>query len=582
MFKLIKRIFGISGRKKISLIFSNIFQLIQACCEGLVYLMIYHAITRLIDGSFDQDYLIRSSLGFLIVICLRYIFSYQVNRFQSSAGYEIMKDVRIEETAKLKKLPLGTFQRQGLGGLSSIFTTDITFIEMHCMYAIARYVAGMSIIVMTTVVMFWVDWRMTLFAIAGFIPGFLVYKHSKKQLVVDGNLRNMSQQSCIASILEYLNGMETIQAYRMTDSIFNTIVTKLDDYKKKSGHYELNAIKPMIIYQAFIRSGMALIFIGGIILLLKGQITINVFVFFSIISMMYYQPIEMIFHDYATLNIMGVALDRLDSLRNETPLVEKGKNKIETPSIKARDLKFKYNRKDVMAIKGIDVDIEPNTLNAIVGRSGSGKTTFINLIARFYDRVDGSFILGNHDIETIEYNNLLKNISFVFQDTYLLEDTILNNIRMGCVHATNDEVINAAKKACCHEFISKLKNGYNTVLSEGGSTLSGGERQRIAIARAILKDVPFVLLDEALANIDPENSWEIKKAIATLTENKTVLIIAHTLEYIRFADQILVMDDGEIVERGTHNELLQMNGLYADMWSTQQNSKNWKVSTNEA
>jgi ATP-binding cassette subfamily B protein len=577
MFKLIQRIFAISGRKKRNLIVANLCQLIQASCEGLVYLMIYHAITRLIDGTFDQDYLLFSSIGFFIIITLRYVFNYQVNRFQSSAGYEIMKDIRIEETSKLKKLPLGTFQRQGLGGLSSIFTTDITFVEMHCMYAIARYVAGMSIILMTTAVMFWVDWRLTLLAIAGFIPGFLVYRHSKKQLVLEGQFRNESQQSCIGAILEYLNGMETIRAYRMTDSIFHTIVNKLEVYKNKSGHYELNAIKPMIIYQSFIRSGMGLIFVGGVFLLLNGQITLNVFVFFAIISMVYYQPIEMIFHDYATLNIMGVALDRLDSLKHEIPLPEKGKNEVVSPSIKGRNLKFKYDRKDVMAIKGINIDIEPNTLNAIVGRSGSGKTTLLNLIARFYDRTGGSLLVGNHDIETIEYDQLLKNISFVFQDTYLLEDTILNNIKMGCVNATKDEVISAARKACCHEFISKMENGYETILGEGGSTLSGGEMQRIAIARAILKDVPFVLLDEALANIDPENSWEIKKAIATLTKNKTVLIVAHTLEYIRFADQILVMDEGEIVERGTHSELLERSGIYADMWSTQQESKHWKV-----
>ncbi|WP_273326166.1 ABC transporter ATP-binding protein [Vallitalea guaymasensis] len=577
MFRLIKRILALSGKKRKDLYIANFFQLIQATCEGIVYIIIYLAITHLVSGTFDKTILLQYFLSLLIVISLRYIFSYQVNRLQASAGYEIMRDIRIDETKKLNNLPLGVFQSRGIGKLSSTFTTDMTFIEMHCMYAISRYVAGMSIIIMTTIIMLIVDWRLTLLAVSGFVPGFLVYRNSKKKLLINGQIRHESQQKCISALIEYLNGLETIRSYHMTDRIFSNIFDKLNKYKDASSRYEIQAIKPMALYQILIRIGMGMIFIGGLALYVNNIVSLEVFIFFAVISTLYYQPIESIFHDYGTLNIMGVALDHLDELKKEKPLDNQGSKNIRNSNIEGNRINFCYPKSEKNAIEGINFRMEPKTLNAIVGHSGSGKTTMLYLISRFFDIDSGEIMIDKHNVKDIEYGNLLKNISVVFQDSYLLEDTIFNNIKMGSEDATHDEVIEAAKAACCHDFIIELEKGYDTVVGEGGNTLSGGEKQRITIARAILKDVPIVLLDEAMASIDPENSWQIKKAIDALTRDKTVILIAHTLGYIKYADQIIVMENGRIEEHGKHDYLIERNGIYKKMWDIQQTTKEWKA-----
>lgn len=577
MFRLIKRIFDISGKKKKDLYIANGFQLLQALFEGLLYLVIYFSITQIVSNEFSKETLIKCTGYLILVVILRYISYYQVNKYQSSAGYEIMKTVRIKESEKFKKLPLGVFQHQGMGDLTSIFTTDITFIEMHCMYAITRYVAGMSIVAMTSIVMFIIDWRLTCLAIIGFLPGFFVYAKSKNRLIFNGKKRHEAQQDCISAIIEYLNGMETIRTYNMTGKIYENILQKMKKYKEQSESYEVNAIIPMTIYQIIIRSGMGLLFVGGLMMYANKSIDLNVFIFFTVISTLYYTPIESIFHDFGTLNIMGVALDRLEKLKSEKELINNGVKCINDTSIVGKSISYKYANSKEYAIKNIDFEIKANTLNAIVGYSGSGKTTLLNLIARFFDSDKGKILISGNLITDIKYDNLVENISIVFQDSYLLEDTIFNNIKMGTENASREDVIAAAKAARCHDFISKYEEGYDTLIKEGGRTLSGGERQRVAIARAILKDVPIVLLDEAMSNIDAEKSWEIKRAIDVLTKDKTVIMIAHTLEYIKGADQIIMMKNGEIIEKGTHDSLLMLDREYKKMWELQQSSKLWKL-----
>ncbi len=278
----------------------------------------------------------------------------------------------------------------------------------------------------------------------------------------------------------------------------------------------------------------------------------------------------------ALLRMLDVSMNKVDEI-DAIPVMDiDGKGIVpKNYDIKFNNVSFSYDDKKIL--KNINLKIPEKTTTAIVGPSGSGKSTLCNLIARFWDVTEGSITIGNRDIKEYTLNSLLKNISMVFQNVYLFQDTIANNIKFGKPNATMDEVIEAAKKACCHDFIKSLPNGYNTVIGEGGSNISGGEKQRISIARAILKDAPIIILDEATSNIDPENESRLQEAIAELTKDKTIIMIAHRLKTVKQADQIIVLDNGNIVQKGTHDELINKPGIYANFIGVRKKAIGWKI-----
>lgn len=576
MLQIIKKIFMLSGDKKKDLIQGTILQLFLAICEGAIYAVLMWILTTLLNDQFSLQRLLIQSAAFILIMMSQYFLELNVNRLQQTCGYEIMGRIRLQEAEKLRTLPMGLFTGQSIGKLTSIFTNNISFVEMYCMAPITRFMVALFTTIVTTVFMLLINIPMTLVAVMGFIPAFLVYQTAQKKLLESGQNRMQSQNKLVNTVLSYLSGMEVIKAFQLTENKNEELISKLKNYRDISRHYELSALFPLTIYQLLIRIGMGFIYLFGVYFLLSKTITLPIFFFFAIVGMKYYQPIETIFLDYAVVNLIKVGLDQIEELHSSKPLSDCSNLKIIDSSITFRDVEFSY-KCDSHVLKGTNFDIRPNTFNALVGPSGSGKTTVLYLIARFWDVNYGEVHIGNTNIKQIPYNQLLEQITMVFQDVYLFSGTIAENISMGNPNATIEEVQAAAKSACCHEFIMKLPQGYDTIINEGGNTLSGGEKQRISIARAILKDSPIVLLDEALSSIDSENAMEIQKAIDSMTRNKTVIMIAHTLSYIQTADNILVMEDGQITQSGTHTQLMNTSTIYQSMWKNEKTAKSWSI-----
>lgn len=577
MFKRIKRILQIAGQKKSALITAVLFNILKAFCVGGTYITLLFALNDLISNAFESRKLMIYSGTLATLLILRYVFEYAVNSLQSSAGYEMMCDLRIKETNRLTTLPLGDFQREGVGKLASVFTNDMSFVEMYCISTLSGFVAGLTVVICTSIVMLIADWRLALCAMVGFIPAWFVYRDSRKKFVRYGKHRQTESQNCIGSMLEYLSGMETIRSYQMTNLIFNKMDKDLQRYRDASENYELKVQVPMMWFQLFVRLGMALIFVCGLFFYFAEITSLPVFLFFAIISASYYQPVESMLLDFGTLNLMDISLDHIKELQEKESLPNGDSGTISSCELKAEQVSFTYDNETEYAVEGITSIIPEHSFTALVGSSGSGKTTLLLLLARFWDVKNGTIRIGGTDVRDTPYMELLNHLSVVFQDVYLFSGTVADNIRMGRPNATQEEMIAAAKAACCHDFIMALPEGYNTLVGSGGNTLSGGERQRISIARAILKDAPIILMDEALSSIDSENALEIQKGLDILTKGKTVVMIAHTLSYIRFADQIIVMDNGKIVELGTHDDLLTKEGLYMDMWEKEHTMKRWKL-----
>ncbi len=577
MIEMIRRIFALAGDRRKTLLAAVTLNILQNCCTGGMYLFVMMAIVSLVDGAFGTGVLLQCGLCMAGLLALRYALEYQVTRLQSAAGYEIMRDVRIRESRRLAKLPLGVFQAERLGGLTSIFTNDMSFVEMRCMAAAANFIAGMTSVACLSLIMLFMDFRLAIVAMIGFVPAWFVYDSTKRAFRTAGEKRQEMERGFIGAILEYVSGMETIRSYRMGEHVFKEISGHLERYRDAAAAYELKAMRPMMLYQLFIRIGMGLVFLCGLIFYLNDMITLPVFLFFAIISGTYYQPVEALLGEFGILNIISLSLDHIESLHALPVMADEGRVKPGEGGPGMERAAFAYQPGHAPAIDGVTAAFRPGTLTAVVGHSGSGKTTLLMLLARFWDVLGGSASLGGIDVRDIPQRDLMAAFSFVFQDVYLFAGTIGENIRMGRPDASPEAIAEAAKAAGCHEFVTALPEGYDTLVGEGGRTLSGGERQRVSIARAILKDAPVVLLDEAFSSVDPENAWAIQRGLSALTRRKTVIMVAHTLNHIRHADQILVMDAGRLVERGTHDELLANGGLYGRLWERESSVKSWKL-----
>ena len=393
-------------------------------------------------------------------------------------------------------------------------------------------------------------------------------------------------------IIEYIQGIRAIQAFNQTGERFTTLSASLDDFERANVEMSLVLGPLLALGRAVIELGFACILLVGACLLFGGNITIANLLIFLIVSLRFYTPLQLAVAELTEMNVFGPSLDRVVDLMNIQPLAEpEADRELDHLDVEFRDVTFSYQapsmaglrspksgagRRDV-TLQDICLTIPECSMTALVGPSGSGKTTITNLIARFWDVDKGAVLIGGVNVKDLKTNRLLSCVSFVFQDVYLFNDTIGNNIRFGKSNATEEEVIAAARTARCHDFISQLPDGYGTMVGEGGATLSGGEKQRVSIARAILKNAPIVLLDEATASVDPENELAILQAINALVKSKTVIMIAHRLPTVRNAGQILVVDKGRIVQRGTHSDLITQKGLYRRFWEERQKARGWKI-----
>ena len=510
-------------------------------------------------------------------LILRMIFKYLVYRLQSTAGFEFVARERIALGDQLRNVPMGFFHDNSVGDITATVTTDLNFLENYSMHILDKVTTGvLSMIVMAGCILAF-DWRIGLIFVAGILLSFPIYSHMQKKGKALSAKRQKIQSVAVAATLEYVQGISVVKSFNMCDKNLSDIEDAYESNAAASYGVERVFTPLNMTYSMVFRISACMIMLCAGILAVGGDLSFANLAVILIASFTIFNPIEVMGQMTTMIRTMDAALDRVERIKQAKKIDENGRDiPLDSFDIGFEHVSFAYENGNPI-LKDVSFSIPQGSMTAIVGPSGGGKTTITRLIARFWDVQEGSITIGGHDVKEFTCDSLLKNMSMVFQNVYLFHDTIENNIKFGCPDATHEQVVEAAKKACCHDFISALPQGYDTVIGEGGSTLSGGEKQRISIARAMLKDAPIILLDEATASVDPENEVHLQQAISALVKNKTLIVIAHRLSTIRDADQILVVDNGKIVEKGVHAELIQQKGIYQKFWNIRQKARNWKL-----
>ena len=510
-------------------------------------------------------------------LILRMIFKYLVYRLQSTAGFEFVARERIALGDRLRNVPMGFFHDNSVGDITATVTTDLNFLENYSMHILDKVTTGvLSMIVMAGCILAF-DWRIGLIFVAGILLSFPIYSHMQKKGKALSAKRQKIQSEAVAATLEYVQGISVVKSFNMCDKNLSDIEDAYESNAAASYGVERVFTPLNMTYSMVFRISACMIMLCAGILAVGGDLSFANLAVILIASFTIFNPIEVMGQMTTMIRTMDAALDRVERIKQAKKIDENGRDiPLDSFDIGFEHVSFAYENGNPI-LKDVSFSIPQGSMTAIVGPSGGGKTTITRLIARFWDVQEGSITIGGHDVKEFTCDSLLKNMSMVFQNVYLFHDTIENNIKFGCPDATHEQVVEASKKACCHDFISALPQGYDTVIGEGGSTLSGGEKQRISIARAMLKDAPIILLDEATASVDPENEVHLQQAISALVKNKTLIVIAHRLSTIRDADQILVVDNGKIVEKGVHAELIQQKGIYQKFWNIRQKARNWKL-----
>lgn len=495
---------------------------------------------------------------------------------QTHAGYFMAADRRISIANRLKSVPMGFFNRNSLGQISGVCTTVIGSIESIVPMVLVNILGGLITTAVFVLIILIFDWRIGLIAALGIMLYLCVVSAMEKKSAAVANDMQKSQTALVEAVLENVRGMSVIKSFNLTGKGDKRLQDALE-YNRRTNIDITNILTP---YTAIEEAVLQLAGIGmmaaAVLLWINGAMSTANALMSIVMSFLVFNQIKAFGMGVSMLRSAAAAIDRTEETENMPRMDENGKEIVpEKHDIAFENVSFSYEEKPIL--RDISVTLPDKTTTAVIGPSGSGKTTFCNLIARFWDTDCGSVKIGGYNVKDYTLEALMNQISVVFQNVYLFADTIENNIKFGRPEASHEEVKAAAKAACCDEFIERLPNGYDTVIGEGGASLSGGEKQRISIARAMLKDAPIIILDEATANVDPENEDRLQKAIEALTRNKTVIMIAHRLKTVRNADKILVIDRGRIVQQGTHDELIQKPGIYADFVGGKKQTVAWKL-----
>ena len=516
-------------------------------------------------------------LGILVISLVGKIMTQKISQMaQTHAGYFMAAHKRIEIGEKIKRVPMGFFSSFSLGRLTTIATSSLSQAEMWVPMLLVLVLGGglnTLVFVLGTLIF---NVKVGLVAVAGVIVFFIVTSMMEKKSSANADKMTETQTRLTKEVLATLQGMQVIKSYNLGGENNRALRKSIKDTSRILLDLE-KSVAPYTVIQRIVMgiTTVAMVYVS-LNLNLSGELPLAETILMIMASFIIFEGLIGAGSNMAILRACENAIDSVGFI-DSMPDMKEGNitEPIKNHNIVFKDVSFSYDDRPIL--KNVSAEIKENTLTAIVGPSGSGKTTFCNLIARFWDVNSGEILIGGKNIKDYKIENLMNSISMVFQDVYLFEDTIENNIKFGKQNASHEEVVQAAKKARCHEFIEALPEGYNTLIGEGGASLSGGEKQRISIARAMLKDAGIIIFDEATANIDPENEDKLKEAIESLTKNKTVIMIAHRLKTIRNADQILVLKDGEIVERGSHEELIKNKGLYSDLINAKAKAESWKL-----
>ncbi|WP_270207367.1 ABC transporter ATP-binding protein [Streptococcus anginosus] len=517
------------------------------------------------------------SLGMMLLsVILNILISLKITMLQTEAGYHTCTHKRIEIAEHMRYLPMGYFNQNSLGQITSVTTNTLESLADVATRVVMMTLEGFLTAGTITVFVFIYDWRIGLILLAGLILFLLPNGLMRWQA---GNVSEAKQQAdtdLVAVVLEYSQGIAEVKNYNIVQSS----AKKLSHAIENKRHLDTKltwVTSPYIALQGMITKLTGTIMgLFSIYFYLQGSMSLLICIMMLISAFMIYESLDGVGSFSSLLRIVDLSVDMVNKVLSIKPMDISGKDlQPKTSNIKLDHVSFSYESKKI--IDDVSLDIPEKTTAALVGPSGSGKTTLCNLIARFWDIENGSISLDGHDVKEYSYDSLIRNFSFVFQTVYLFEDTIENNIKFGNPDASHEEVVAAAKKAACHDFILSLTEGYQTKIGEGGASLSGGERQRISIARAIIKDAPIIILDEATANVDPENEEALMQAIHSLTKDKTIIMIAHRLKTVEHADQIIVLNQGRIVEQGKHQELLAKRGLYSRFIQERRSAASWRI-----
>lgn len=582
MFGMIKRLIGWTGKYKKRVYIGFIYAFINSIFTSLPIMLATYGLGLVFDDykgirTFDKDQIFNIFILMILVIGGRFLFSYLRAVTQESVGCEATAEQRIRLGNIFKRVSLGFFNSNNMGEISSAVTTDLSFIEMLSMNMINTVVNGyITVLVMILFLLFYCPLA-GIISLSGIVLSALFLYIAAKISDKNASIHQKAQDSIVENTIEFLRGMQTIKAFKQEGVSVQGIRKAYKNHKDVNIKIELENCPYNCLHQFVLKAASVGIIAVSAYLTYARKMDLNIMLMMDMFSFVMFSQIEPLSNAIHVIEVVNKTLDKLEKIENADIIDKDGQNiELKRYDIKFSDVCFSYDKKQIL--NNISFYIPEGSTTAIVGPSGSGKTTICNLIARFYDVNSGAITVGDKNIKDITCDSLLKNISMVFQKVYLFNDTIKNNILFGNPNASDNEVINAAIKAHCHEFISKLPNGYDTIIGDGGATLSGGEKQRISIARAILKDSPIIILDEATASVDPENEHLIHNAISSLTKGKTVIVIAHRLATIQDADQILVIDNGDVVQKGNHLELINQDGIYKNFISIKESAEGWCIS----
>ena len=531
------------------------------------YMMFYFTIVDLITETFTLNKIIVYTVIMIAANTVRYLFNRVGYTGIQSQGARIIQDLRLRMGDHLRNLNLGYFNKHNIGNVINIITNDLQDFEHVLTHSTSELIKlgilSVYLLLVTFAISPILGILQILIAAAGAIFIVLGMKKSSKIALK----KKHTMDDVVSRMVEYISGMELFKSYNLAGEKFKRLKDSFNDLKKESINTEIALAPYVLIFQLIVDISFALLLLVSTQLFINGSINKIMFFSYIIIGLSLSNILKAFSGQYVFFQYMKLATDKLINVYNEKEIsYEFEVMPFKNYDIKFENVSFSYE-KDKPVLKNISFEAKQGTSTALVGSSGSGKTTVTNLIARFWDCQSGIISIDGTDITKIYPEELLTNISMIFQDVYLVNDTVENNIKLGKPDATHEEVVKAAKDASCHEFITELENSYNTVVGEGGSTLSGGEKQRISIARALLKDTPIILLDEATASLDADNEHEIRKSLDKLIKNKTVITIAHKLNTIKNYDQIIVMSDGIIEEKGTHEELMKNRKRYYEMYT---------------
>lgn len=577
MFQTLKKFFAFCGDDNRKMFVSSIWLgVISAICSAMRIPAAAIVIQALLSGNVTMATL-WSSLGVIVVsLIITIAINMKSTMLQTRAGYRACANKRIEIAEHLRYLPMGWFNDNSLGEVTSVTTNTMENMANVATRVVMITTRGFLTSGIIAVMMFVFDWRMGLITLAGLILFFAVNSAMQKKEQSLAQRKFNADERLVTKVLEYVQGIAEVKNFDLTGDSTTQVHAAVEEARKASFGMELPSVLFMLAQFIVNKLTGIAVCTAAIAFYFGGTMELANCLLMLICSFILFEQLDSAGSYSSLFRSIDIGVDKANSILSVEAMDIDGEEiSPESEDIALSHVDFSYDSKPIL--RDVSLKIPEKTTVAIVGPSGSGKTTLCNLMARFWDVQSGSVTLGGHDVREYSYDSLIKNFSFVFQRTYLFSDTIANNIRFGKPNASMDEVKAAAKKARCYDFIMALPDGFDTVIGEGGATLSGGERQRISIARAIMKDAPIIILDEATANVDPENEKELMEAVAELTHNKTVIMIAHRLKTVRSADKIFVVDRGEIVQQGTHDELVAVDGLYRRFVVERKQAAGWKV-----